>query len=706
VPKIVYMEQDRKVAFALDASRAVYTIGRSPSCDIRVSSPGLSRRHAELRSNPTTGAYECRDLGSANGTYVNGNKISTHTLADGDEVLCGEFRFRYEAGAPGRRITGALSIDPSALPKVPDLGAGRGSLSMGLKGRTKPARAGSTTDDVIDDVDIVELDTELDEIEPVEPERRAAQRPTVVLPEGRVVGPVPSGPPIQAPHHLLNSEQESELDGELQSSTTTVAPSPLEGSIAPSPASGSPSASPAAGSRSPSPFSGVQSPRSGTGPSAAVAGGSDLVRRERDQLQEQVRNLVDEVRQLRAELEAAPKPQDLERAERAVTDHEAATQRLESRVASLVARLGEMESAAEKKDAALATAQEALAARTQELAASASEVERAKAKLEDALGVTSDLQRRVAERDADIARLEQELGASQEALAGADERAAELDGALQALQREAEDHTLVVGDLTAALGEKTNAIARLEGLVAERDKRINNLERDVAEIRALAEARQTELNTARADGASLRAERESLRAEIDQIRSGAAAEQSGKHAEIVRLRASLEAAEQQRIDAVARAADLEAQFASNVAETRSEAESHRREREIMSRQLVDVEARLREATEGVERARGERNERLKEMESELAKARSEAARAAALRTENDRLARECRGLREMIEEENTAANDVTRLRKQREEMSAAFKDLSDELRQLIAVNEELQAQLRAKDAPPRADGRP
>jgi hypothetical protein len=73
----------------------VLSIGRLPECDIPVPDPNVSRRHAEIR--PTGFGFTVADLGSTNGTRVNGVAITEHTLVDGDVITVGGSRIRYEA---------------------------------------------------------------------------------------------------------------------------------------------------------------------------------------------------------------------------------------------------------------------------------------------------------------------------------------------------------------------------------------------------------------------------------------------------------------------------------------------------------------------------------------------------------------------------------------------------------------------------------
>jgi adenylate cyclase len=67
-------------------------VGRAPSCDVPVFDPTISRRHAELVSDGTR--LTVRDLGSSNGTSVNGSKVDKAKIAVDDQVSFGKVAFR------------------------------------------------------------------------------------------------------------------------------------------------------------------------------------------------------------------------------------------------------------------------------------------------------------------------------------------------------------------------------------------------------------------------------------------------------------------------------------------------------------------------------------------------------------------------------------------------------------------------------------
>jgi pSer/pThr/pTyr-binding forkhead associated (FHA) protein len=75
------------------------TLGRLPECELAIADSGVSRRHAEVRRGPGN-TWMVADLGSTNGTKVNGLKIDgTRQLQNGDEITVGKTSVRFEAVA-------------------------------------------------------------------------------------------------------------------------------------------------------------------------------------------------------------------------------------------------------------------------------------------------------------------------------------------------------------------------------------------------------------------------------------------------------------------------------------------------------------------------------------------------------------------------------------------------------------------------------
>lgn len=88
--------------YSLNAPSIV--LGRSSEADILVDDTGVSRRHLEIRT--TNGVTSAVDLGSTNGSYVNGHKVADSTeLTDGSTITMGRTKiiFRLLPANPGGR---------------------------------------------------------------------------------------------------------------------------------------------------------------------------------------------------------------------------------------------------------------------------------------------------------------------------------------------------------------------------------------------------------------------------------------------------------------------------------------------------------------------------------------------------------------------------------------------------------------------------
>jgi hypothetical protein len=71
------------------------TIGRLAECDIPLADANVSRRHAEVRRQDDH--FVVVDLGSTNGTRVNGAGVKERALNDGDEITVGSTTLKFEA---------------------------------------------------------------------------------------------------------------------------------------------------------------------------------------------------------------------------------------------------------------------------------------------------------------------------------------------------------------------------------------------------------------------------------------------------------------------------------------------------------------------------------------------------------------------------------------------------------------------------------
>ncbi|MEW9548309.1 FHA domain-containing protein [Nonomuraea sp. NPDC050783] len=114
------------------------TFGRRSDSDVVIASGRASRAHAEVR--PEAGRYVLHDLGSRNGTLVNGARVATHVLRPGDQITIGDEVFGFETAADDtdtimdatllRAV--ARRVDPGQVLRVTISGGGPVGLSLAL----------------------------------------------------------------------------------------------------------------------------------------------------------------------------------------------------------------------------------------------------------------------------------------------------------------------------------------------------------------------------------------------------------------------------------------------------------------------------------------------------------------------------------------------------------------------------------------------
>lgn len=113
--KLFWLQPDNTIVeFPLKAEQSL--IGRSTRCDVCIKHPGISAEHAVVRQ--VSGAATVEDLGSTNGTRVNGKRLTQmHTLRHGDQIGVGRERLMYFAELDSAaNFLQPESIEPFAIP--------------------------------------------------------------------------------------------------------------------------------------------------------------------------------------------------------------------------------------------------------------------------------------------------------------------------------------------------------------------------------------------------------------------------------------------------------------------------------------------------------------------------------------------------------------------------------------------------------------
>jgi adenylate cyclase len=126
-----------------------FSVGRVASCDLAVQDPTVSRRHAELE---LAGAgVRVRDVGSTNGTYLDGVRIIDALATPGSRVAFGKVDFEVQAQEPAaeEEFAGEGSLDATILRQMPVRGRAdiAAQLTEGPQGSSLLKIAGDSPED-------------------------------------------------------------------------------------------------------------------------------------------------------------------------------------------------------------------------------------------------------------------------------------------------------------------------------------------------------------------------------------------------------------------------------------------------------------------------------------------------------------------------------------------------------------------------------
>ncbi len=175
--KVVHPDEKVKVAVSVDAPKQnleqtdiidkfkktnVIIIGRAAECDVQLNSASISRSHCQIE-RLSNGSYELKDLGSTNGTYVNGQKVrGSKKISENDQIIVGRYILslrgkarnlgdetairldgvvkQYPNGYTGLHETSISIPSKSLLAVMGPSGCGKSTLLKALCGEAPPSR--------------------------------------------------------------------------------------------------------------------------------------------------------------------------------------------------------------------------------------------------------------------------------------------------------------------------------------------------------------------------------------------------------------------------------------------------------------------------------------------------------------------------------------------------------------------------------------
>jgi len=89
---VMFKDNGERKDFPL--GEGITLIGRQDDCDLRIPLSEISRKHAQLIIHE--GSVTIRDMGSANGTYINNRRVAEQELTPGDHIIIGPVVFTLQ----------------------------------------------------------------------------------------------------------------------------------------------------------------------------------------------------------------------------------------------------------------------------------------------------------------------------------------------------------------------------------------------------------------------------------------------------------------------------------------------------------------------------------------------------------------------------------------------------------------------------------
>jgi pSer/pThr/pTyr-binding forkhead associated (FHA) protein len=116
-------------------------IGRVPDCDIKIDNPAISRRHAEIVC--TEQGYTLNDMGSSNGTFLNGEPVKEpKLLKPGDVINIAKFELQFQDSprAEVEKVLGGMDMEATMMVDAEAMAKAFQSAPSGTAGASGPRK--------------------------------------------------------------------------------------------------------------------------------------------------------------------------------------------------------------------------------------------------------------------------------------------------------------------------------------------------------------------------------------------------------------------------------------------------------------------------------------------------------------------------------------------------------------------------------------
>jgi pSer/pThr/pTyr-binding forkhead associated (FHA) protein len=175
-----------------DLNKAILTIGRSSKCDVVINDASISRQHTQITQQES--GWYAQDLGSRNGTAINGQRLSApQRLQDGDTLTVGTIPLHYFVASPAEEGAAAEALLAEAAPTL-DQETPAEEITTATPTRALPPRPPTVPLRGREAPRPLRLPTR-----PLEPSPRASER----APEPQDAAPVELSNQVFHPHRLV-----------------------------------------------------------------------------------------------------------------------------------------------------------------------------------------------------------------------------------------------------------------------------------------------------------------------------------------------------------------------------------------------------------------------------------------------------------------------------------------------------------------------